>query len=396
MATIVVFPEFINSMRHILQNKSDDKFEIYGLIQDDYVFQLRDLKLNKEYYNKSWKFIGTLESKNKSQGLVKIFKDIQFVLDIEEIINNRRLSKNFDFKDSQNNNKSENLDIFLVDLSRLFLRIDAKDVPLAVLNQKKVGIIGLGSGGALIAQYLSKAGVRDFVFIDKDIFQEHNIIRHICSLKDVGRYKTYAIRDFLLERIPDLRITTVEDYFNTDTKETEEKFWQILSDRDLLISTTGDHSINYKINRFAYTYGLNTVYAGTTDKIGSGLMIRVEPSNGDVCYNCIYGKEKIIPTTTADEVSVTYDRKLEDIFSQPGLGIDIDNVTIFVVRFIMYTLLRRIENTLYPFPYNVYIWYNKDIEQPIHIDGLELYYVPSLIRIKDCGICSIEKKLGES
>ena len=214
----------------------------------------------------------------------------------------------------------------------------------------------------------------------------------------------------------------------------------------MLISATGDHKINFRINQFAYRFGIPVIYAGTFNKIAGGIMIRVDPTKEDICYNCIYGrngKEQIINTTPsnnndntknsngeipniiASEQSITYDRNLEDLLSQPGLGIDIDNITILVVKFILSNLLvktsnhtrssinnnnnnnlniyandtRNKEYTLYNFPYAIYVWYNRDIINENNKntrEGLELYYYDDsemsnyINKRKDCTVCGFE------
>ena len=68
----------------------------------------------------------------------------------------------------------------------------------------------MGSGGSLLAVYLSKSGVKDFIFIDDDQLETHNIIRHICDLTQIGRFKTKAVKDYIEFRVPEVSITTVE------------------------------------------------------------------------------------------------------------------------------------------------------------------------------------------
>ncbi|MGC1928013.1 MAG: ThiF family adenylyltransferase [Candidatus Nitrosopolaris sp.] len=85
-----------------------------------------------------------------------------------------------------------------MDKSSLYLRIDNPDYPLGLINKKSIDMIGLGSGGSLISTYLAKSGIGKLTLIDGDILLEHNIIRHVCALYDIGRYKTLAVRDHIL------------------------------------------------------------------------------------------------------------------------------------------------------------------------------------------------------
>ena len=48
---------------------------------------------------------------------------------------------------------------------------------LARLAQKKVGVIGLGSGGGFVAQSLAMSGVGKFVLVDMDTVDAQNVVR---------------------------------------------------------------------------------------------------------------------------------------------------------------------------------------------------------------------------
>src|SRR5207237_3839927 len=71
-----------------------------------------------------------------------------------------------------------------------------------VLAGKTVLIIGVGSGGSTIALELVKAGVGNFLLVDPDRVEVANVVRHLCGLSDLGRFKTKAIRDLILEKNP--------------------------------------------------------------------------------------------------------------------------------------------------------------------------------------------------
>ncbi|MHA1444017.1 MAG: ThiF family adenylyltransferase, partial [Candidatus Hodarchaeales archaeon] len=116
------------------------------------------------------------------------------------------------------------LDIELVDLQRLFVRIDQNETPLEVLKTKKVVIIGMGSGGSLVAVYLAKSGLKNFILVDDDRLETHNIIRHICDLSQLGRYKTHAVKEFIEKRIPDVNIQTVDKNFELHTRADSDEF----------------------------------------------------------------------------------------------------------------------------------------------------------------------------
>lgn len=77
-----------------------------------------------------------------------------------------------------------------------------------IMLKKGVVIIGCGSVGSLVALELARAGVGRFFLIDMDVLSYHNICRHQCGILDVGKYKTSALRERILQINPTAEIHT--------------------------------------------------------------------------------------------------------------------------------------------------------------------------------------------
>ena len=60
----------------------------------------------------------------------------------------------------------------------------------AILAEKRVGIVGLGSLGSKIATTLARAGVGRFELVDGEILHSGNLERHDADWRDVGRHKS--------------------------------------------------------------------------------------------------------------------------------------------------------------------------------------------------------------
>jgi molybdopterin/thiamine biosynthesis adenylyltransferase len=298
--------------------------------------------------------------------------------------------KNF-VKDNRNNNLYE-IFVIIQDYSNLYLRIDTPEYPLAIINKKNVAIIGLGSGGSLIALHLAKSGIGNLTLIDGDIIMDHNIVRHICSLKDVGRYKTLAVKDYILDRVPTIKITTVEKPFSRENKNIEAFFDCLLSKVDLIVSATGDNIMNETINEFGYKRNIPIIFAGAFEKITGGIMIRIDPRKKSICYKCIYkkyGDDTIFqkPQIIDKNYIKNYGRDVKDMLTQPGLGIDIDLITLPTVKFILSTLLAE-KDIDESFKSDIYYWFNKNIPDR-KIETLVLYQEDRILeKIPDCHICS--------
>src|SRR5258706_523878 len=67
------------------------------------------------------------------------------------------------------------------------------------LARLRVGIVGLGSVGALVAESLARMGLTRFLLIDFDRVEAHNLDRLVIATEaDIGRLKTDVARDRML------------------------------------------------------------------------------------------------------------------------------------------------------------------------------------------------------
>lgn len=64
------------------------------------------------------------------------------------------------------------------------------------LSRLRVGIVGLGSVGSIVAEILARTGISNFTLIDFDTVEEKNLDRLTNVFKsDIGRAKVFAIKD---------------------------------------------------------------------------------------------------------------------------------------------------------------------------------------------------------
>jgi molybdopterin/thiamine biosynthesis adenylyltransferase len=387
-----MYPDFETQLSSLMFQ--EEPFPIYGRVFDDFtVFHL----VNLTSISKTERQIGYLSFIDTNTAFSLAFPFINIVLDSGSL----KIAKIEHHKSETVHEVIEDFEISKIDLDRLFVRIDQEETPLNVLRSKNVAIIGMGSGGSLLALYLAKTGIKQFVLIDDDRLEVHNIIRHISDLTQLGRYKTKAVRDYIQERIPETEITTVERKFAIHTKTDADYFSELFANVDLLIAVSGEHDVNFAINDFVHTNDLKfpVIYAGTFDGVKGGLLFKVDARKDDLCYHCVYadsltypltdgGSTGSVPTTNELEKKIVYDRTMQEQLAQPGLGLDIDNLTILLSKFCLATLLENHEHGLYRFPFNFYLWYNRNImktnTETIKFEGLELCYYEDLEKSRDC------------
>ena len=70
--------------------------------------------------------------------------------------------------------------------------------------------------GSVVAAQLTKAGVKNLSIIDSDTLETHNIIRHLCDIRDLGRCKTDAVKDKLLGINNDMEVECFQNDFIKD------------------------------------------------------------------------------------------------------------------------------------------------------------------------------------
>jgi len=148
---------------------------------------------------------------------------------------------------------------------------------LAHLAQRKVGIVGLGSGGSFVALSLAMSGVGKFVLVDDDTLETTNVVRHAADLRDVGRPKVEAVADLIRQRNPaaevEVRVGRIEQHLD------------VLDNLDILISGVDGEGPKYTMNQESLKRGLVAVYAGVYERGEGGDVVLIRPYNGP-CYAC--------------------------------------------------------------------------------------------------------------
>ncbi len=148
---------------------------------------------------------------------------------------------------------------------------------LARLAQKRVAVVGLGSGGGLVALSLAMSGVGHFVLVDDDTLEETNLVRHVADRRYLGQPKAAAVADLIRHRSPqaqvEVRVGRVEQHLDA------------LDGVDLLVAAVDGENSKYAINQTALARGLTAVYAGVYERGEGGDAVVIHPYDGP-CYAC--------------------------------------------------------------------------------------------------------------
>jgi len=79
------------------------------------------------------------------------------------------------------------------------------------LKASKVGIAGCGGLGTNIAVSLVRAGIGELLLADFDRVELSNLNRQYFFLDDIGKMKTEALKEILLQINPEVKITTINE-----------------------------------------------------------------------------------------------------------------------------------------------------------------------------------------
>ena len=202
------------------------------------------------------------------------------------------------------------------------------------LAEKKVGVVGLGSGGGFVALSLAMSGVSQFALVDNDELERGNIARHVADLRNVGVNKATAVADLIRQRNPDAQIDVREGLI--------EDHWDCLDDVDLLVAAVDNEQVKYAINEQCLKRRLSASYAGVYERGEGGDHVIIKPFDGP-CYACW-------SEATREGVKVSLDPggdldygmigEMGTLDAEPGLWVNVTKVAGIQADMIINELLR--------------------------------------------------------
>jgi molybdopterin/thiamine biosynthesis adenylyltransferase len=190
---------------------------------------------------------------------------------------------------------------------------------LALLAERRVGVVGLGSGGSFVALSLAMSGVGHFALIDDDILDSANIVRHVADLRDVGRPKAEVVADLIRQRNPQAQVSTrigrIEAHLDA------------LDGLDLLIVGVDGEGAKYVINQACLTRNLTAVYAGVYERGEGGDACIIAPYNGP-CYACWASelREGLVDPRADEALDYGMIGENGTLEAEPGLWLDVVRV----------------------------------------------------------------------
>jgi molybdopterin/thiamine biosynthesis adenylyltransferase len=226
---------------------------------------------------------------------------------------------------------------------------------LARLAQKRVAIVGLGSGGGLVALHLAMSGVGHFILIDDDVLEETNIVRHVADRRYLGQPKAEAVADLIRHRNPkaqvDVRVGRIEQ--NMDA----------LHQIDMLVSAVDGEGPKYVLNEAALDRNLPAVYAGVYERGEGGDAVMIYPYDGP-CYACWAAElrdDLVVSQGDGGELDYGMIGESGTLEAEPGLWLHVTRVATVQAHIVLNELLKGTD-VYEPMPGNTVILANSALE----------------------------------
>ena len=198
-----------------------------------------------------------------------------------------------------------------------------------VMLEKGAVLIGCGSVGSLVALELAKSGVGRFFLIDSDILGYHNLCRHQCGMYDVGRYKTEALRDRILQINPYAEIITrnmiIQDVPVDD-------IYAFCKKDCIFIGGADNREGDLYANNIAITANVPFMSIGCWERAFAGEIFYCLPSGMPTYYDFMVASGNMSARVSQNRRFYTTEEELEKVSFEPGISADISFVTIIAVK----------------------------------------------------------------
>lgn len=187
----------------------------------------------------------------------------------------------------------------------------------ANLARLRIGIVGLGSVGALVAESLARMGFARFVFIDFDHVEAHNLDRLVtASKRDVGRLKVEVAK----RRVRAIATASSTDIHAVPFSIVEEPGYRAALDCDVIFSCVDRPRARHVLNHFAFAHLIPVIDGGIAVRFKRGRFAGVDwqlqtVGPGRPCLECLGVYEP-------GDVSTEEAGKLDDPSYMEGLGVD--------------------------------------------------------------------------
>lgn len=151
------------------------------------------------------------------------------------------------------------------------------------LEDARIVMVGAGSLGSPVAVELAKSGAGRLDIVDPDIYEPGNSVRHILPVTAAGRYKAHEVAAACHALNPSCDVRGHAGVVGHPSGDAD-FVYELISDADLLIDTTGTHAITRLLRRRAATIGIPVLTAALSMGGFGGRAVVLQP--GGPCWDC--------------------------------------------------------------------------------------------------------------
>lgn len=201
--------------------------------------------------------------------------------------------------------------------------------------------IGCGSVGSLAALELAKAGVGRFLLIDNDILGYHNLCRHQCGVKDVGKYKTQALKERILQINPTAKVVMQ----NMQVQDVPLSVFDDFCDKNTIVIGGADNREgDLYANKIAKEVGMPFMSLGMWERAFAGEIFYCLPEGMPDYSDFVWALGDTSGRVNQNRKFYTAEEDLAKATFEPGISVDIDFVTIIAIKLAIDLLNRNNPN----------------------------------------------------
>lgn len=272
---------------------------------------------------------------------------------------------------------------------------------IGILENKHVAIIGLGSFGSQIAIELSKAGVGEYSLFDFDRVELHNLARHTCTTKDLGRLKTDAIEEAVLGKNP----YAIVHKYPVDITKNLDLLDSLLPSIDVVLCATDNNKSRFELSELIHKHQKIGIFGRAITRAEGGDVFRYKP--GGPCYCCMIGKIGTVDEEITGLESGLNNGQIPQYADNPeamvqvGLSSDIEPICNMMIKLTLVELSRGKQSGIQSLEdelvYDYYIWVNRRDNKysnwyPMPKAGsmptIMRWYGAHIQKLENCALCS--------
>lgn len=225
------------------------------------------------------------------------------------------------------NGKPCNKEIYSIQLD-IFSR-NSGILESSIMSTKGAVILGCGSVGSLFALELARAGVGRFFLIDNDILGYHNICRHQCGVYDVGKYKTDAVKERILQINPSAEVITQNRIIQEVPLDLLDQF---CNEDTILIGCADNREGDLYGNQIAQEKHMPLMSVGFWERAFAGEIFYCLPNDMPNYADFVAALGDMSGRVTMNRRFYTNEQDLERVSFEPGISVDINFVTTIAIK----------------------------------------------------------------